>query len=296
MRALVIGIAAMLAACAGAPAPDDAGGDAGAETETQSAADTGNPLRNAWFGDLHVHTSWSLDAWTFGHPMQNDPSVAYRYGRGEPILDPDGNLRGQLATPLDFMAVTDHDNFFGEVQLCQDPEAETYDLPVCEEVRGRQRSCVPPPLQRGEPQRARPGAVRGARSPVRTTAATGAPRTSGPWWRKSPTPTTSRACSPPSTAFEFTGSDPSTGGWLHRNVFFRGEDIPPWGGGASIATRHSPERLWEWMDAACTGDCDVIAIPHNTNYGRGVVLAANNADGTPRSPPKSSRGASGASR
>ena len=280
MRALVIGIAAMLAACAGAPAPDDAGGDAGGETGAQPAAGTGNPLRDAWFGDLHVHTSWSLDAWTFGHPMQNDPSVAYRYGRGEPILDPDGNLRGQLATPLDFMAVTDHDNFFGEVQLCQDRAAETYDLPVCEEVRAgggpaffrhysaanrNERdlelcgSTVPGPDNRCDQRAAHQWPM--------------VQEVADAYYEPGVFTTF--------TAFEFTGSDPATGGWLHRNIFFRGEDIPPWGGGASIATRHSPERLWEWMDAACTGDCDVIAIPHNTNYGRGVVLAPNNADGTP---------------
>ena len=82
--------AAVLAACSGAPAPDEARDDAASDAAQQSAAGGGNPLRNAYFGDLHVHTSWSLDAWTFGHPMQNDPSVAYRYGRGEPILDPDG--------------------------------------------------------------------------------------------------------------------------------------------------------------------------------------------------------------
>ena len=280
MRALVIGIAAMLAACAGAPAPDDAGGDAGAETETQSAADTGNPLRNAWFGDLHVHTSWSLDAWTFGHPMQNDPSVAYRYGRGEPILDPDGNLRGQLATPLDFMAVTDHDNFFGEVQLCQDPEADTYDLPVCEEVRAgggpaffRHYSAA----NRNE----RDLELCGSTEPGPDNRCDRRAAHQWPMVREVADDYYEPGVFTTFTAFEFTGSDPATGGWLHRNIFFRGEDIPPWGGGASIATRHSPERLWEWMDAACTGDCDVIAIPHNTNYGRGVVLAPNNADGTP---------------
>ena len=279
--ALLVGLcAAVLAACSGAPAPDEARDDAASDAAQQSAAGGGNPLRNAYFGDLHVHTSWSLDAWTFGHPMQNDPSVAYRYGRGEPILDPDGNVRGQLAAPLDFMAVTDHDNFLGEVQLCQDPEADTYDLPVCEEGRGgggpafyRHYSAA----NRNE----RDLELCGNTEPGPDNRCDQRAAHLWPMVEEVADDYYEPGVFTTFTAFEFTGSDPATGGWLHRNVFFRGEDIPPWGGGASITTRHSPERLWEWMDEACTGDCDVIAIPHNTNYGMGVVLAPNNADGTP---------------
>ena len=81
------------------------------------------------------------------------------------------------------------------------------------------------------------------------------------------------------SAFEFTGSDRVTGGWLHRNVLFTGEQIPEWGGSA-VAMQHSPERLWEWLDQACVFPCRVLAIPHNTNYGGGVVLAPRNSDGT----------------
>ncbi len=238
-----------------------------------------SPLRNAYFGDLHVHTSWSLDAWTFGHPMQNDPSVAYRYGRGDAITDADGNVRGQLRTPLDFMAVTDHDNFFGEVQLCQDPAAPTYDLPVCEEVRAGGGAAFM--RHYGAANRnQRDLELCGSTEPGPDNRCDQRAAHQWPMVRRMADAYYEPGVFTTFTAFEFTGSDRASGGWLHRNVFFRGPDIPPWGG-ASITLRHSPERLWEWMDESCTGDCDVIAIPHNTNYGMGVVLAPNNADGTP---------------
>ena len=266
-------------ACAG-PAPDAPGtrDDRTAES-AETAAPQRNPFRNAYFGDLHVHSSWSLDAWTFGDPMQNDPSVAYRYGRGEPILDADGNVRGQLAAPLDFMAVTDHDNWLGEVQFCQDPEGPHRDAAMCRE------------FEAGSVQaffRIRSLSLQSRRDPDLCGSAEPGPdnrcdqRAAHQW---SMVQEMADAYYEPGvfttfTAFEYSAVHPASGGWLHRNVFFRGEDVPPWGG-AALGWSHSPERLWEWMDEACTGDCDVIAIPHNTNYGLGAVLAPNNSDGTP---------------
>ena len=45
------------------------------------ALSQGNPLRDAYFGETHVHTSWSLDAWTMGNRV-TDPADAYKYFKG----------------------------------------------------------------------------------------------------------------------------------------------------------------------------------------------------------------------
>ena len=69
-----------------------------------------NPLRNAYFGDLHVHTEYSFDAYNFGTTAT--PYDAYRFAQGQAIEHPAG-YQIQMATPLDFYAVTDHAMFLG---------------------------------------------------------------------------------------------------------------------------------------------------------------------------------------
>ena len=66
-----------------------------------------NAERNAYFGDLHVHTEYSFDAYSFGTTAT--PYDAYRFAQGEAIQHPSG-YQIQLRTPLDFYAVTDHPN------------------------------------------------------------------------------------------------------------------------------------------------------------------------------------------
>ena len=60
----------------------------------------GNPLRDAYFGETHVHTSWSLDAWLFGNRV-TDPGDAYKYFKGETIKHPLG-YDIKIDSPLDF--------------------------------------------------------------------------------------------------------------------------------------------------------------------------------------------------
>lgn len=58
-----------------------------------------NPERNAYFGETHVHTSWSLDGWVGGNRI-TDPGDAYKYFKGEPIKHPMG-YEVKIDTPLD---------------------------------------------------------------------------------------------------------------------------------------------------------------------------------------------------
>ena len=77
-----------------------------------------NADRSAYFGDLHVHTDYSFDAFAFGTVAT--PYDAYRYAQGEAILHPAG-FEVKLREPLDFYAVTDHAMFLGAAKAAADP-------------------------------------------------------------------------------------------------------------------------------------------------------------------------------
>ena len=90
------------------------------------------PLRTALFGDLHVHTSWSTDAYAGDNRL--GPNTAYRFAKGERVELQNG-IEAQLGTPLDFVALTDHAENFGNHLDCTVPGTEAFDLPQCRALR-----------------------------------------------------------------------------------------------------------------------------------------------------------------
>ncbi len=90
------------------------------------------PLRTALFGDLHVHTSWSIDAYTGGNRL--GPNTAYRFAKGEKVELQNGT-EAQLQTRLDFVALTDHAEGFEVTLACTIPGSPEFDLPRCRAMR-----------------------------------------------------------------------------------------------------------------------------------------------------------------
>jgi len=58
-----------------------------------------------YFGDTHLHTSYSRDAGMIGNSL--GPEAAYRFARGETVTSSTG-LPTRLQRPLDFLVITDH--------------------------------------------------------------------------------------------------------------------------------------------------------------------------------------------
>src|SRR5881396_3259099 len=89
-----------------------------------------NPNKEAYFGETHVHTSWSLDAFAIGNILTT-PGDAYKYFKGEPIKHPLG-YEVKIDTPLDWAGVTDHSEYAGVVNLANEPGSAVSKLPEAE--------------------------------------------------------------------------------------------------------------------------------------------------------------------
>ena len=96
-----------------------------------------NPERNAYFGETHIHTSWSFDAYVFGNTKAG-PEDAYKFAMGQPIDHPAG-YKVKITRPLDFMAVTDHAEYVGTVPLANDPASPISQLPIAEKLKVRSK-------------------------------------------------------------------------------------------------------------------------------------------------------------
>ena len=232
------------------------------------------PERRALFGDLHVHTTNSSDAWMFD--VRVDPDGAYRYAFGEPIALPPLDARGkgtrrvQIDRPLDFAGVTDHAEFLGEGKLCTTPDTLGYASDFCETFRegtGRDPALV---FHIMSPWSWRDSDVCGDDGES-------CKRASSLVWKRSIEAAeawndTSDACQRTTfVAYEYSSF--RLGSNLHRNVIFRNATVPATP--LSYIEARREWELWEWLDAECNqkgNGCEALAIPHNSNISNGRMF------------------------
>ncbi|MEM9173809.1 MAG: DUF3604 domain-containing protein [Myxococcota bacterium] len=223
--------------------------------------------RTLLFGDLHVHSSWSFDA--YGAGVTARPRDAYRYARGESIAHAGGVPIRLAGPPLDFMALTDHAEYLGVMQAAFDPQHVLRKQPLIRSLTGDD-----PRARRLAFRRIRETFGRREGLPALTQ-----PSVVEPAWRalvrlaqeqNRPGEFTTFA------AFEYTSD--VEGRNLHRNVLFRGSaPARPY---SSMDSRN-PEDLWRWMETSRAAGHDALAIPHNPNGSDGRMFAATRFDGGP---------------
>src|SRR5881296_2876898 len=105
----IIGAGAIVLACAMAAAAQDIPPPTGEKIQYSPYPRKNFPTR-VYFGDTHLHTSYSTDAGMIGNTL--GPDEAYRFARGEEVTSSTG-VRARLQRPLDFLVVSDHSENLG---------------------------------------------------------------------------------------------------------------------------------------------------------------------------------------
>ena len=243
----------------------------------QPAADrpAGNPQKNAYFGETHLHTSYSMDANLFG--TKNDPRMAYRFAKGEEVSLPESGLTQRLVAPLDFAAVTDHAEGLGMYSQCATPGSGSYWSIDCIGMRHQVLLLFPRlfkvNIQSGATPAHYPPSGCGDDGQLCIRAAKDV-------WQD--TINAANEAYQPGKFTSFIGFEYSPtlvdGGMLHRNVIFRSDAVPD---SVFAAGDGFVEDLLRWLDTRCTGACQALSIPHNPNFSWGLMFGQSNADATP---------------
>jgi hypothetical protein len=227
-----------------------------------------NRDRNAYFGDLHVHTKLSFDAYIFN--VRATPDDAYRYAKGESIHHAAGYDVRLTDAPLDFLAVTDHSEYLGIIPAMNDPRHPLSRIPYAPDLFSTDRDKINAAFQR-----------------IATSLRTGQylpelkdPATQRSAWRTIVESADRNYVPGRFTTFrgyEYTSAP--DGQNLHRNVIFAGArspDLP-----FTALESQNPQELWKWMDGQRQQGIEVLAIPHNSNGSDGRMFQRTQFDGRP---------------
>ena len=249
--------------------------------------------KNVYFGDTHVHTKYSFDAYIFG--TTKSPDDAYRYAKGETIKHPLG-FDMKLREPLDFYAVTDHGFFLGMIEAWSDTSTKVSQL---SSVKAFNNLNSPENLN-VESSADRLGKFRvqvrsmgeftnwfGYLKALLTNNPTVVVESFDYDIHKTAWSDSARAAEEHNDpgnfttfiAYEYTASTNVESGNLHRNVIFKSSKAPirPFSRIDSI----NPEDLWNTMDKWREKGIDSLAIPHNSNGSNGQMFEVETFDGLP---------------
>ena len=246
-----------------------------------------NKNRNPYYGDLHVHTKYSFDAYVFG--VTASPDDAYRYAKGEAIMHPLG-YEMKLREPLDFYSVTDHGFYMGMIQAFADTSTDISKLDFAKPFHNLNRednltveaagersnifssilgAAIVQPYPDWHPKIIKAWLSRNVQAALKSFDYD---------IHKSAWADVARSANEHNDpgnfttfiGYEFTTSTNIEGGNLHRNVIFESSkaSIRPWTRIDSL----NPEDLWTWQDLLRDKGIDTISMPHNSNGSNGQMF------------------------
>ncbi len=224
------------------------------------------------FGDMHHHTSLSVDSGLIGN--DNGPEVSFRLARGEVVTSNTGQPV-KLNRPLDFLVVTDHAEYLGIAKLLNEANPELLATDIGKQWYAQMN---------GSPEEAWQAVISMQQDFVSGVPKFDNPRVKRSVWEE--VVDIASEYNQPGTFTALNGYEWSTvssgrdgsgpaGANLHRVVVFRdGPDrvkqILPF----SAFDSGDPEALWSFMaDYENNTGGQVLAIPHNGNLSNGQMYA-----------------------
>ena len=247
------------------------------EKDKKSSPDTAaaeiavNPLRNCYFGDLHLHTALSADANFFGATLL--PEDSYKFAMGEEV-----EYLGQKVkriAPLDFLAVTDHSEYLGAILAAKDPNGPFAGTELYRQYTSKDQKDVAKSFggfvadmsaNNPNPELNKPEVIKSAWQRVINAAKT----------YNKPGKFTALI------GYEWTSAPNNQNNHsqnLHRCVIFKGDKVPdiPF----SSFDSQDPENLWTYLENARKTGSDVLAVPHNGNVSDGLMFDTKTLSGKP---------------
>jgi hypothetical protein len=221
--------------------------------------------RQAYYGDLHLHTSYSFDAYVlFG--AQVDPDAAYRFARGESVNFLGGTAkRGE---PLDFLAVTDHSENIGVFNSLDDPESDFSKSEAGKAFKANPAKAFFDAISSGKL----------ASGKLLEDVKDAKVLSQSAWAREVEAANRNYRPGVFTTFIAYEWTSMPDGQNLHRNVIFRGEKAPnPF----TSVDSPRPEDLWAWLDKIRNDGYEALAIPHNSNASNGLMFDWNDSNGRP---------------